>query len=85
MTADQVARAINAVGNSAPERQPFAVRLAMGEGREAQILLPWDTTDSELVQIVGVLTGPARVELIGQQAKASSKILTPDRGILRPV
>lgn len=45
--------------------------------------------NGEYLQLVGILTGPARVELAGQRARAeattSGRIVVPGRGILRPV
>lgn len=69
--------------------EKFALKVAMPNGREAVITMPVDINDGEFLQLVGILTGPARIELAGQRARAEAKtagrIVVPGRGILRPV
>ncbi len=83
--------AVQRVGNGSQPSETFALKVDMPNGRQAVITIPQDITDGEFLQLVGILTGPARVELAGQVARAaataptSGRIVVPGRGILRPV
>jgi hypothetical protein len=81
---DPVGKAMAATEPSSPP-ETFVIRAAMERGRMATITLPQDITDEEFLQLVGILTGPGRVELAGARATAASKILVPTRAVLRPV
>lgn len=74
---EQLAAAVAKAGATAPAASPetFVFRIAMENERTAVMTIPMDTSDTELIQLVAVITGPGRIQLVGQRAKAATTLV----------